>query len=71
VNPAAQGITADEAEKPKNYQDDSDRPKHKKRAPKYRGQGRTARESRRQYRSVRYGKVPGIEARLSYAWENL
>src|ERR1700735_617758 len=28
VDPAAGRITADEAEKPKNYQDDSDRPKH-------------------------------------------
>ena len=28
MDPAADGIPANEAEKPENYQDDSDRPKH-------------------------------------------
>ena len=36
VDPAAEGVTAHEAENPKNYKDDGDRPKHMTRAPKFR-----------------------------------
>jgi hypothetical protein len=74
MDPAAHGVTADEAQNPENYENDGDSPKHgvgllEMCAAVCESDRRSAVGTQEARQGVRYGKLPGRMTRLSKSRE--